>query len=175
MTAESGNLITNVTRVEILNWLLFKCVHEAATKNNSGIFKPTGVHHPVNIRRTLIEPLPEKSIGNFSMIIKILTKNGSDMKPESFITEFKKQKMHFKGLKNIETAFGICSNVYSDTIDVQEHQRTIDGAYICTSMCRYLLYDIDFGLGKPVQASIAGKVGKNSFLLMDTALKYLCA
>nr|GEU63586.1 7-deoxyloganetic acid glucosyltransferase-like [Tanacetum cinerariifolium] len=56
-----------------------------------------------------------------------------------------------------------------NTIDVQEHQRTIDGAYICTSMCRYPVYDIDFEWGKPVRASIAGKVGKNSFLLMDTA------
>ncbi|KAI3722613.1 hypothetical protein L2E82_33654 [Cichorium intybus] len=162
MTAESGEPITNPTRVEVLSWLLYKCAVTAAIKNNSGSFKPTCLYHIANIRDKMIEPLPEKSIGNFFVSMEIRTKNESEMKPESIINELKKQKTQFKGLRNIETAFDIISKT-----DLDELHGKLDGAYVCSSMCGYSLYEIDFGWGKPVKATLPGYSRKNSFILMD--------
>nr|XP_043622813.1 acyltransferase Pun1-like [Erigeron canadensis] len=162
---------SNLTRIEVLSWLLFTCAVAAATENNSGLstFKPTGVHIPINIRSKMIKPLPEKAIGNFSLIMKIQTNNENDMKPESIISEIRNQKKQFQNLKNIETAFGLDSNnMYSKTV-IEEFQRKVEGCcYICTSMCGYPTYGIDFGWGKALKATIAGNCGKNSFILMDT-------
>ncbi|CAH1451309.1 unnamed protein product [Lactuca virosa] len=168
MTAESGNPITNPTRVEVLNWLLYKCAVKAAMKNNtSGSFKPTGVSHLTNIRGKMIEPLPENSMGNLFMIGDIVTNNESEMKPETFIGEFKMKKMQFQSLPNIATTFGLISQMCSKPA-LEEHQRKLSVSYICTSLCRYPAYEIDFGWGKPVKVAIAGDLRKNSFIMMDS-------
>ncbi|KAI3792310.1 hypothetical protein L2E82_06185 [Cichorium intybus] len=166
MTSESGTPITNPTRVEVLNWLLYKCAVEAATKNNSGSFKPTGVSHLTNIRSKMIKPLPENTMGNLFMIIDIQTKNESGMKPESFINEFKMKKMFFQSLPDVETTFGLLLNMCTKPA-LEEHQRKLDVSYICTSLCRYPAYEIDFGWGKPVKVAVAGDLRKNSFILLD--------
>ncbi|XP_023729538.1 acyltransferase Pun1 [Lactuca sativa] len=159
MSEESGQTITNPTRIEVLTWLLYKSAVAAATKNYSGSdFQLIGVGHQTNIRHRLMEQLPEKSIGNFHLAIDIL----SEMKPESFISEFKKQKLKLHGLPNIQTAF-----VYLFGITLEEAQRRFDGAYICSSLCGYSTYEIDFGWGNPVKATVAGDLRKNSFIMMD--------
>ncbi|CAI9281156.1 unnamed protein product [Lactuca saligna] len=159
MSEESGQPITNPTRVEVLTWLLYKSAVTAAAKNDSGSdFKPIGVCHQINIRGRLMEKLPEKSIGNLFMIIDIV----SEMKPESFISEFRKQKMKLQGLPNIQTALG-----YLSGIPLEEVQRGIDSVYLCSSLCGYSAYEIDFGWGKPVKATMAGDLRKNSFIMMD--------
>nr|GEV91238.1 acylsugar acyltransferase 3-like [Tanacetum cinerariifolium]GEZ52191.1 acylsugar acyltransferase 3-like [Tanacetum cinerariifolium] len=162
MTAKSGHPITNLTRVEVLNWLLHKCAVAAATKTNLGVFKPTLVAHPTNIRGKMIEPLAEKSIGNFYTILEIFTNNESEMRPEAFINELQKQKMQLKGLKNIDIFIDLLMNS-----SLERAQRNIDRAYICTSLCGLPLYDIDFGWGKPVKTTIGGNLRKNSFILID--------
>ncbi|KAI3767309.1 hypothetical protein L2E82_17404 [Cichorium intybus] len=162
MTKQSGKPITNPTRVEVLTWLLYNSAVAAATKNNSGYFNPTGVGHIINLRRNMIEKLPEKSIGNFSLPMEILTKNECEMNPESFISELRKLKMQFQAIRNIETAVGILLES-----DLEELLRKPAGVYICTSLCGNSAYEIDFGWGKPVKAAHAGDLRKNSFILMD--------
>ncbi|KAI3781078.1 hypothetical protein L2E82_11077 [Cichorium intybus] len=166
ITAESRQPITNPTRVEVLTWLLYKCAVAAATKNNSGPFKPTGVGQLANLRGKMMEQLPEKSIGNFFIPLEILTKKESEMNPESFVSELKKQKMQFKALRNIETLFGI----FLDN-NLEEQLRKSDGAYICSSLCGYPVYDIDFGWGKPIKVTHAGNLRKNTFILIDAPNK----
>ncbi|CAH1430483.1 unnamed protein product [Lactuca virosa] len=109
-----------------------------------------------------MEKLPEKSIGNFFMVMDILTHNQTELKPESFLTELRKQKMMFQGIRNIQTAFSILSG-----ITVEEGQRRFDSVYLSTSLCGYSTYEIDFGWGKPVKATVAGDLRKNSFIMMD--------
>ncbi|KAL7596359.1 hypothetical protein Lser_V15G28311 [Lactuca serriola] len=162
MTEESGHPITNPTRVEVLNWILYKCAVAAATKNNSGVFKPSGVNHLINIRGKMIESLPQKSIGNYVMAMEIATEEESELKPESFINKLKKEKIQIQGLRNMETVFGLFSQPV-----VEEGQRKLDVFYICSSFCGYPTYEIGFGWGKPVKATLAGDLKKNSFILMD--------
>ncbi|PWA56673.1 acylsugar acyltransferase 3 [Artemisia annua] len=165
MTAESGQPIINPTRVEVLSWLLYKSAIAAATTNNSGISIPTGINHAVNIRDKMMETLPRNSIGNRYMVLKMFTNNQSEMKPEAFISDFKQKKREFQDLKNIGAALELVSTSLND---LQEVQRIIDTAYFCTSICRYPLYDVDFGWGKPLKATIAGNMMTDSFILMDT-------
>ncbi|CAI9281632.1 unnamed protein product [Lactuca saligna] len=162
MTAESGEPITNPTRVEVLTWLLYKCSVEAAKRNNSGSFIPIGVGLIINLRSNMIEKLPAKTIGNFVLPMEILTKNESEMNPKSFISELRKQKMQFQAIRNIETAFGILLEK-----DLEEDLKKHAAVYICSSLCGYSAYDIDFGWGKPIQATHAGDLRKDSFILMD--------
>ncbi|KAJ9555421.1 hypothetical protein OSB04_010035 [Centaurea solstitialis] len=162
MTAGSGHPITNPTRVEVLTWLLFKRSVAAATKNNSGSFRPPSFGHMTNIRNKMIEPLPENTIGNFFTLMEILAMNEDETKPESFIGELKKQKMQFQGLQNLEDAFG-----HLPKTSLEEMQRKFDEAYSCTSLCRYPAYEINFGLGNPVKITTGGNIKKNCFVLMD--------
>ncbi|CAH1435043.1 unnamed protein product [Lactuca virosa] len=162
MTAEAGQPITDPTRIEVLNWLLYNSAVTAATKNNSGCFKPTGVGQLTNMRSRFMEKLPEKSIGNYFMIMDTLTHNESELKPESFFSELRKQKKMFQGIRDIQTAFGILSG-----ITIKEGQRRFDSVYLSTSLCGYSTYEIDFGWGKPVKATMAGDLRKNSFIMMD--------
>lgn len=143
------------TYVEVVNWLLYKCVLAAATKN-SGSFTPTAAAMMTNIRGRMIQPLPENSIGNFCVTMQIPTNNES---------ELKKPKMQFKGVRNIKTVFGSILNFSSQALE--EHQRKFDGANVCSSFCGFPLYESDFGWGTPVKATLAGRSRKNSFVLMD--------
>lgn len=166
VTAQSGQPITNPTRVEVLNWLLYNRAVAVATKNNSGSFTRTGVGHLTNIRGKMMEPLPENSIGNIYTLMEIFTNNESELKPEAFISELKKQKMQVKGLKNIETVMVLVSDFASDNAIEEQHKKLME-SYVCTSMCGFPIYNIDFGWGKPIKATLAGNLMKNSFLLMD--------
>ncbi|CAH1433474.1 unnamed protein product [Lactuca virosa] len=165
MAAESGQPITNPTRVEVLTWLLYKCAMAAATKNNSGSFKPTGAVQIANLRGLMMEQLPEKSIGNLIMPMEILIKKESEMNPELFISGFKKQKIQFKSLRNIETVFGVLDS------DLEEQLRKVDDVYIFTSLCGYHAYEIDFGWGEPIKVALAGVARKNTFILTDAPNK----
>nr|KAJ0228450.1 hypothetical protein LSAT_V11C100041800 [Lactuca sativa] len=71
MTMETGEPISNPTRAEALTWLLHKCAVAAASKTNSGVFKPTGVCHALNLRSNLVESLPETSVGNLYLAMEL--------------------------------------------------------------------------------------------------------
>ncbi|KAI3767308.1 hypothetical protein L2E82_17405 [Cichorium intybus] len=88
--------------------------------------------------------------------------NECEMNPESFISELRNQKTQFQAIRNIETAMGIFSEW-----DLEELLRKFTGLYICSSLCGNSAYEIDFGWGKPVKATHAGDLRKNSFILMD--------
>ncbi|KAK1406627.1 hypothetical protein QVD17_42099 [Tagetes erecta] len=163
MSVESGQPITDPTRVEVLTWLLYKC----AVGSNS--CKPAGIGMPTNIRGTMVEPLPENSIGNILAVIEIHTKNESEMQPGFLIRAIKEKKKELRGIKNLQMVFDHLWNKFSKA-DMEDQQRRIDrdGSYVCSSLCRAPVYEIDFGWGKPIKVTLAGHVGKNSFALMDT-------
>ncbi|CAI9304089.1 unnamed protein product [Lactuca saligna] len=163
ITSQCVEPITNATRVEVLSWLLYKCVVGATTKNNSGSFKPTGVYHALNLRNMMIESMPEKSIGNFAVAIEMETNNESEISAESFINDLKMKKLELLGIRNIETVFDLFTQA-----DLEEIKMNDDHMYMCSSMCGFPGYEIDFGWGKPVKVTIAGNLRKNSFILMDT-------
>ncbi|KAJ0752148.1 putative deacetylvindoline O-acetyltransferase [Helianthus annuus] len=166
MTARSEQHITNPTRVEVLTWLVYKCAVAAATKNNSGSFKPSSIGFSTNIREKLMEPLPDNCIGNYLMGLVFQTKNAMDLKPELLIGELRKQKMGIKRLKNLEAFLSLFLN-----FNLGEGERKNKNAYICSSICGYPAYGIDFGWGAPIKATIPGRLWSNSFVMMDAPNK----
>ncbi|KAJ9555427.1 hypothetical protein OSB04_010041 [Centaurea solstitialis] len=141
------------------------CSMAAATKNNSGSFKTSGIGLVTNLRSKMMNPLPENTIGNISFM-EILMMDEREMKAESFIGELKKQKMQVHGLTNIEDAFGRLQEMGLETSE-EEMRRKYEERYICTSLCRYPAYKINFGWGNPIKVTIGGNIKKNSFVLID--------
>ncbi|KAJ0441134.1 putative deacetylvindoline O-acetyltransferase [Helianthus annuus] len=164
----SGQHINNPTRVEVVTWLLYKCAVAAATKNNLGSFKPTSICLAVNLRDKMMEPLPKTSIGNFLCRLEVQTSNEMELKPELLIGELRNQKMKMHGIKNIEAAIAPLLNTSSNSKQ-EENQGRLDNAYICSSLCGYPAYGIDFGWGAPIKATLPGNLRKNSFILMDAS------
>ncbi|KAM0031185.1 putative deacetylvindoline O-acetyltransferase [Helianthus debilis subsp. tardiflorus] len=163
MTEGAGQNIRSLTRVDVLTWLLYKCAVAAATKNNSGSFKPSSILVMANLRDKMMEPLPVSCIGNFVKGLVVQTKTEREMKPELLIGELSKLKMGIRGLKNHEDFFSLLSNYKSDG-----RKSKIENGYICSSICWYPTYGINFGWGAPIKATLPGNLSKNSFLLMDT-------
>ncbi|KAJ0780523.1 putative deacetylvindoline O-acetyltransferase [Helianthus annuus] len=162
MTAESEQPIMNPTRIEVLNWLLYKCALKAATHNNLGSFKPTGFILVTNIRNKMIEPLPKTTIGNFFKLPSFPTKDLSEITLSTFVGQLKNLKVEVQGLNAAE----IPPHMSLQAI-LEEQQRELDDYYGCTSFCRYPFYEVDFGWGKPIKAAIPGTLKNNSFFAMD--------
>lgn len=166
MAEESGQPITKLTRVEVLTWLLYKCAVAAATKNNSGSFKPSSIGFVTNIRDKMMEPLPESIIGNFFTMLEVQTKNESEMKPVFLIGELKKKRKELQGLEDFETVFdGLIETSLAP--DLEDRQREHVECYVCTSICRSPVYGIDFGWGKPIKVSVGGNALENRFIFLD--------
>ncbi|KAI3739862.1 hypothetical protein L2E82_30274 [Cichorium intybus] len=167
MTMESEEPIMDSTRAEALTWLIHKCAVAAASKTNSGVFKPTGVGQVMSIRNNLVEPLPETSIGNLFLFMEIPTRNESELAPNMIIGELKKRKKAFRGITNAETALGMVAEMCSDHSAMLEMRKRLDDYYMYTVINRFPTYVIDFGWGKPIKVTVGG-VLKNATIMMDT-------
>ncbi|KAK9072878.1 hypothetical protein SSX86_009313 [Deinandra increscens subsp. villosa] len=163
MTMESGQPVMNPTRVEVLSWLLHNRAMAAATEKNSGTFKPSGMAFPVDIRGILVEKLSATSVGNLDLSIECPTRNESELKPHILISEMRKMKAAFQCIQNWEAATEIFGQMSPET--ALETLKRIDDCYIYTSVCRFPMYDIDFGWGKPVKVTFGGTI-KNITVLM---------
>ncbi|KAI3739869.1 hypothetical protein L2E82_30281 [Cichorium intybus] len=167
MTKESGEPITNPTRVEALTWLLHKCAVAAASKTNSGIFKPTGVGQIMSLRNKLVQPLPETSVGNLYQLLEVPTRNESELTPNNIIGGLRKRKKEFRRIKNMETALGTVAEMCSDHAAMFETARRVgEDYYVYSVLTRFPTYGIDFGWGKPIKVTVAGAL-KNVILMMD--------
>ena len=168
MITESGEpMIMNPTRVEVITWLIQKCAVAATTKTNSATFKDTGMLYAVNMRSSLIQKLPETSIGNLMTMIDFPTSNQSEeINPNMTIGQLRKGKAALRSLTNLETALGIFCDTLTDAT-ISEVSKKMGHYYMYSSLCGFPTYSIDFGWGKPVQVTSAGP-GKNVIILIDT-------
>ncbi|KAL8255996.1 hypothetical protein R6Q59_031063 [Mikania micrantha] len=163
MTIEAGQPITNPTRVEALSWMLHNRTMAAATKRNSGTFKPSGMLFPTDMRGILAEKLPGTSLGNLNFVIEFPTTNQNDLEPHITLGEMRKRKAAFQSIPNLDTATEIVSQMSPET--ALETSKRIDPYHIYSSLSRFPAYDIDFGWGKPVKVTLGGTV-KNVTVLM---------
>ncbi|PWA57255.1 transferase, Chloramphenicol acetyltransferase-like domain protein [Artemisia annua] len=161
MTADSEQPIINPTRLEVLNWLLYRCALR------TGSFKPTGFAQVTNIRNKMIEPLPKTTIGNLYILPAFSTTDDpNDITPNFFVSQFKKLKRDVQGIKDIKSEFENLQTMSPESL-IEEEQSKTDDYYTSTSLCTYPLYGIDFGWGKPIKASVAGAMIINNFVAVD--------
>ncbi|KAJ0805878.1 putative deacetylvindoline O-acetyltransferase [Helianthus annuus] len=165
MTTESGQPIANPTRVEVVSWLLHTRAMVARTKNNSGTFTPSGMAFPTDMRGVLVEKVAGTRVGNLVFSIDVPTRNQSELAPHVSISEMRKGKTAFRSIRNLETAMEMVAKMSPEV--ALERLKIVDEYYIYSSLCRFPMYDIDFGWGKPVKVSIGGTI-KNTTILMAT-------
>ncbi|XP_062109514.1 stemmadenine O-acetyltransferase-like [Humulus lupulus] len=128
--------------------------------------------HAVNLRRKLDPPLPEESFGNLSRC-SIVMFNGE----EEYCCGYGEMVRRVReGIRNIDMEY--LSKVMKEG-DVnlnflRAYARKIFmnggmfNSFIFTSLCRFPLYEADFGWGEPAWVSSAAMCVNNVVVLMDT-------
>lgn len=156
MVEESG--LQDTTRVEVLTALLYKCA--TAVTANSGFFSPTVLVQLVNMRRKMLAPLPETSIGNIFWSSVIATRNESENNLNAIVQKIRKGKTEIGGKKNLD--------VTNNLPMLRELKQNNYNIFTCSSLCRMSFYQADFGWGNPSKVTLGDSATNNTFILMDT-------
>ncbi|KAE8663865.1 BAHD acyltransferase [Hibiscus syriacus] len=158
--ADNNNQI-RPTRVEALSVFIWECLFTAvgAKSMSDKLFFIT---HTVNIRTRIEPPLPESSYGNLhsvaltfpSMDKNITTQIRDSIKAvnDEYVKKLQDGYNHFKRFRVIAATYG------KDQIV----------PFGVTSLCRFPLYEADFGWGKPVWAASGDRQIQNTAVFLDT-------
>ncbi|XP_059301924.1 acyltransferase Pun1-like [Lycium ferocissimum] len=162
---ESG--VTNPTRNEVVNALLYKCA--ASANDNSGSFKPSQLIQCSNLRASMSPPLPPTSIGNILTVFSTpIYHEEQDLKLPKLVADIRKSKDNLSGRNNVEQ-----NELVSEMLDAYRNgeapyqQRSCD-VYTNTSFLGFEFEKLDFGWGKPARGSIASGPANKIFILMNT-------
>ncbi|KAL3537463.1 hypothetical protein ACH5RR_000829 [Cinchona calisaya] len=166
MASDSG--VDRPTRVEVVTALLYRCAM-AATRANSGSFRPSMLFNAANLRSITVPPLPQNSIGNFITFFPISTSEEDDTKLSELVHKFRNAKLklleEYKEKANANDEF---ASSLSASENGNETNQNFD-VYYSSSWCRFPFYEVDFGFGKPLLVCTTNECGaKNNFILMDT-------
>ncbi|PON39718.1 Transferase [Parasponia andersonii] len=127
------------------------------------------VVHPANLRPRLIPPLPEHSFGNLARCGVVILSNGEEKGSElvKLIREGMR-KLDMDYLRKVQQG----EDEYMDLLLNYSREITMKGGQyftLCfTSLCRFPLYDTDFGWGQPTWVSSAALCFGNFVAFMDT-------
>ncbi|XP_062112597.1 stemmadenine O-acetyltransferase-like [Humulus lupulus] len=138
--------------------------------------KVYAVVHPVNLRRKLDPPLPDHSFGNLyrSSIVLLPSTSLSSSEEEDCGYEVMKQirggfkKMDVDYLRKVQEGEdeGLQHLMkYAEELFMKGGQLI---SFSFTSLCRFPIYDADFGWGKPAWVSSASLTFDNLVAFMDT-------
>ena len=154
------------SRVEALStfiWTRFV----AATKDESGPEKLYTVNHAVNLRPRTDPPQPQLSFGNlFSIAITIpILKNGDE--GQGVVRQVR------EGISKIDKAYVKKLGEGSQHLSFMRDRasRFTKGEMVTfsfTSLCRFPLYETDFGWGKPIWVGSPALTFKNLVFFIDT-------
>ncbi|KAJ0094106.1 hypothetical protein Patl1_16845 [Pistacia atlantica] len=165
ITASPG--VQNPTRAEAVTALIWKCALNAA-RSNSRILRPSLLSQSVNLRRKIVPPLPENTIGNLGAHISA-HKDESEIELQGLVREIRRGKQGFskKYVKKLQDdAFKAITETFKEAVSMFK-SRDIE-FYKLTNMCNFPFYEIDFGWGKPTWVTIPGVTLKNLVKLMDS-------
>ncbi|XP_062104489.1 stemmadenine O-acetyltransferase-like [Humulus lupulus] len=138
------------------------------------------IFHPVNIRPKFDKPLPENSFGNYYiyqanetlLLSSIISSNTTEEEKDNCYElawvigeEIRKIDKNFvEDLHRVEK-----SDEYFESLK-KGTERSVRGEGVAlsfSSLCRFPLYDADFGYGKPIWVSSADRCFSNIFVFMD--------
>ncbi|XP_059445107.1 stemmadenine O-acetyltransferase-like [Corylus avellana] len=158
------------SRVEALSAFIWNRF-VAATKDESGPEKLYSVHHAVNLRPRFEPPQPESSFGNlFSVAITVpkLNSTGEEDDHHGLMRQVREQikKIDADYVKKLQQQ----GNQFLDFM--RDHAaKFIKGEVVTfsfTSLCRFPLYEADFGWGKPTWFGSPALTFKNLVFFVDT-------
>ncbi|KAL0442096.1 UNVERIFIED_CONTAM: Stemmadenine O-acetyltransferase [Sesamum radiatum] len=171
--------VTNPTRIEAITAFLWRNLmiafrQDAKRERKEIIFVAC---HAVNVRSRLSPPLPAHSFGNGTLSATAWSSKKPDNKDEdedehdSYAVLVAKLRNAIRGINHdyVEKMLdgernGCMENPCGDQVDNDVWLEV----YIFSSWCRFGVYGVDYGWGKPVWVSTVGVPFKNVTVFMDT-------
>ncbi|KAJ7961900.1 Vinorine synthase-like [Quillaja saponaria] len=157
------------TRVEAVLALIWKCATTASRINLGCSTRPSLMSQMVNIRKRVIPPLPNNSVGNLLGNF-IAQEEENEIELQSLVVKLRKGLEDYSNfeVKKLQEgdAFVSISEAFKKIDDLLKNCEK--DFYNCTSWCRFSFYHADFGWGRPKWVSISSLRIKNTIILMDT-------
>lgn len=176
-----GSTVQNPTRVEAVTTLLGKCIMAASktqarsSSSDRDSDKPFALIHAVNLRRRATPPFSENYMGNFIWMASALCTTEEEPELQDLVCQLREAIAKLNGdfVNSLQGDEGLLNFLEALKYERETYTRAADRiAY--SSWCNFGFYEIDFGWGKPVWASVTGPPESpatailNAILLMDT-------
>ncbi|XP_061364334.1 stemmadenine O-acetyltransferase-like [Gastrolobium bilobum] len=155
------------TRVEALSAFIWSR-YVAVTRDQSSPQRTHAVVHAVNLRPKMEPPLPPESFGNYYRISMTIPSLNTEEECHGLVKRVRDQikkidKDYVRKLQEGNEHLGFLK----DSLD----RVLVKGelvAFNFTSLCRFPLYDADFGWGKPTWVGVPSLMFKNLVVFVDT-------
>jgi len=166
----SGNKKIRATRVEVLSvfiWSRFM----ASTNHDDKTGKIYTLIHPVNLRRQADPDIPDNMFGNimrFSVTVPMMIINENDEEKASLVDQMREE------IRKIDAVY--VKKLQEDNrghLEFLNKQASgfVNGEIVSfsfTSLCKFPVYEADFGWGKPLWVASARMSYKNLVAFIDT-------
>ncbi|KAJ7961894.1 Vinorine synthase-like [Quillaja saponaria] len=125
--------------------------------------------HNVNLRPKIDPPLPQHSFGNYSAVV-VQTSTGSEVVYNGLVRQLmdKIKKIDDDYINKIREGGEEYIKPLNEASDLCSMTERVQLEF--TSLCRFPLYDTDFGWGKPIWVGMAAYAFENFIFLLDNKL-----
>ncbi|PON58785.1 Transferase [Trema orientale] len=173
---ESGELLSpistnNLSRVEVVLALILKSAISAARSVTASAAKSV-ILCAVNLRNRTALPLSENSIGNLIWFPQVTIEEGENVEFHEVVSKIKRETASFydetvRRIRNDEEGNAL---VFEAMKRREEVIKSVDdvNTYDCSSWCRFPVYEMDFGWGRPVWVSSGVVSSRNLIVFVDT-------
>ncbi|KAJ6689136.1 hypothetical protein OIU85_005533 [Salix viminalis] len=163
----AGESVQWPTRVEAVTALIWKSAMNAS-RSNSEHLRYSILSQPVNLRRRMVPPLPEHTIGNLVGYFASCATE-CEVELQRLVGQIRKGLRDFgenfmKKLGEDKASMAICESFREAACMLQEGNADF---YVSNSFCSFPFYGIDFGWGKPTWVTIPAGDCKNVASVMD--------
>lgn len=164
MASESG--VENPTKAEVVSALLFKCAINAASSTTASmLMRPSKLVHYLNVR-TMIKPrLRRNAVGNLLSVFSTEATNEQDIELPMLVRNLRKEvEVAYKKdqVQQNELVLEVVESMRKGKIPFED-----ENIYLCSNLCKYPLYRVDFGWGQPERVSMPNGPSENVFFLKD--------
>lgn len=168
MVSSNSHALTNPTRVEVVTALIYKCVISALGLD----FKTTSLRIVVDLRRRMVPLLSDKSVGNLIWFLFVANPELHDLefKIREGLCEFCEiyPKKFARKDKDLSFIYECLKQVSTPVSGIDDNNNNNQSLIVCSSWCRFPIYDADFGWGKPIWVTTSVCPVRNGVILMDT-------
>ncbi|KAA8529713.1 hypothetical protein F0562_034187 [Nyssa sinensis] len=156
------------TRIEALSTFIWSRFVAATQEEEEEAGRLNTVLHAVNLRTRMDPPLPEHYFGNISSFAIAVPSMDSKEECYGVVNSVRDAIKRINGdyVKKLQRAGDEHLNFMKDRAEKVTKGGVVSFSF--TSLCRFPLYEADFGWGKPIWVGSASLTFKNLVVFMDT-------